>query len=249
MPVSSYLDWVKVGSDSSRYPLPTTHYLHQTMIFVNFKTYEEGSGQKALNLTRIIEEIAHETQIKIIPVVQVIDAEEIISATKLEVWIQHVDPVSFGPNTGWTLPEEAVRIGVRGVFLNHSEHKFTDWDGLVKAVARCREVDLKTLVFASDVEEFKNVLTLTPTYAAYEPSELIGSTETSVAQAKPEVISEVSELSKKAGIPLVVGAGVHSMEDVKKSLELGAVGVAVATDVVKAEDPKKELLDLAEGFK
>jgi len=30
---------------------------------------------------------------------------------------------------------------------------------------------------------------------------------------------------------------------------LGAVGVAVATDVVKAEDPKKELLDLAEGFK
>ncbi|KKR37790.1 MAG: hypothetical protein UT72_C0032G0001, partial [Candidatus Woesebacteria bacterium GW2011_GWB1_40_101] len=33
------------------------------MIFVNFKTYEEGSGQKALNLTRIIEEIAHETQI------------------------------------------------------------------------------------------------------------------------------------------------------------------------------------------
>ena len=219
------------------------------MIFVNYKTYEEGSGQKALNLTRVIEEIAHETQIKIIPVVQGIDAEEIISATKLEVWIQHVDPISFGPNTGWTLPEEAVRIGVRGVFLNHSEHKFEDKDGLSKAVAKCKEVDLKTLVFADDIEEFKKVLVLTPTYVAYEPPELVGSTEISVAQAKPEVISQASELAKQAGIPLIVGAGVHSMDDVKKSLELGAVGVAVSTDVVKAEDPKKELLDLVEGFR
>lgn len=219
------------------------------MIFVNFKTYEEGSGRKAIALVRTLEEVAHETQIKIIPTVQVIDAEEIINSTKLEVWIQHVDSISFGPNTGWTLPEEAVRIGVRGVFLNHSEHKFEDWDALVKAVAKCREVDLKALVFASDIEEFKKVLTLTPTYAAYEPPELIGSTETSVAAAKPEVISEAAELARGAGIPLVVGAGVHSRDDVKKSLELGAVGVAVATDVVKAEDPQKELLDLAEGFK
>jgi thiamine monophosphate synthase len=32
-------------------------------------------------------------------------------------------------------------------------------------------------------------------------------------------------------------------------LELGASGVAVATDIVKAQDPQKELLELAEGFK
>jgi len=46
-----------------------------------------------------------------------------------------------------------------------------------------------------------------------------------------------------------VGAGIHELTDVKKSMELGAVGVAVATDIVKAVDPKKELLDLVEGFK
>ena len=39
------------------------------------------------------------------------------------------------------------------------------------------------------------------------------------------------------------------MDDVRKSLELGAVGVAVASDIVKSEDPKKEILDLIEGFK
>lgn len=219
------------------------------MIFVNFKAYKEGSGQAALALTRILEEVAHLTQIKIIPVVQIIDAEAVIAATQLEVWIQHIDPVSYGPYTGWTLPEEAVRVGIRGVFLNHSEHKFPNIDDLNKAVARCREVDLKTLVFASDLEELKGILELKPTYVAYEPPEFIGSTTISVATAQPEVIAKASVLTKESGIPLVVGAGINSKDDVKKSLEMGAVGVAVATDVVKAVDPRKEILDLTEGFK
>lgn len=219
------------------------------MIFVNFKTYEQGSGQKALVLTKILEEVAHATQVKIIPVVQIIDAEMVVNSTQLEVWIQHIDPVSYGPYTGWTLPEEAVRIGVRGVFLNHSEHKFSEWGELTKGVLRCREVDLKTLVFAGDLEELKKVLELTPTFVAYEPPELVGNTETSVAQAEPEIIAKASVLAKEAGIPLIVGAGINSRDDVRKSLELGAVGVAVATDVVKAEDPGKEILDLTEGFR
>jgi len=123
-----------------------------------------------------------------------------------------------------------------------------DFEDLAKAVARCLEVDLKTLVFASDLEELKRVLTLKPTYVAYEPPELIGSTTTSVATSQPEIIAKASVLTKEAGIPLIVGAGIASKEDVKKSLELGAVGVAVATDVVKAEDPKKEIVDLTQGF-
>lgn len=219
------------------------------MIFINFKTYAEGSGQKAVSLTKILEEVAHSTQVKIVPVVQIIDAEIVVNSTRLEVWIQHIDPVSYGPYTGWTLPEEAVRVGIRGVFLNHSEHKFGNWEDLIKAVSRCREVDLKTLVFAGDVEELKKVLELKPTFAAYEPPELVGSTETSVARAEPEIIAKASVLAKEAGIPLIVGAGINSRDDVRKSLELGAVGVAVATDVVKAVDPRKELVDLTEGFR
>lgn len=218
------------------------------MIFINFKTFSEGSGQQAIALTRILEEVAHETQVKIIPVVQIIDAEMVVNSTQLEVWIQHIDPVTHGAYTGWDVPEEAVRVGVRGVFLNHSEHKFENWDELVKANARCREVDLKTLVFASDLEELKKILELKPTYVAYEPPELIGSTTNSVAQAEPEIIAKASVLTKEAGIPLIVGAGINSQNDVRTSLELGAVGVAVATDVVKAVDPKKELIDLTQGF-
>lgn len=219
------------------------------MIFVNFKTFAEGSGQKGLALTRILEETAHITQVKIVPVVQVIDAEAIVASTQLEVWIQHIDPVNYGAYTGWTLPEEAIRIGVRGVFLNHSEHKFPDKNELAKAVERSKEVDLKTLVFAGDLDELKDVLGLKPTFVCYEPPELVGSATISVASAQPEIIAKASVLTKEAGIPLIVGAGIKSRQDVKKSLELGAVGVAVATDIVKASDPKAEIMDLTEGFK
>jgi triosephosphate isomerase len=219
------------------------------MIFVNYKTFEESSGPKALLLTKIIEEVAHESQVKIIPVVQIIDAESVISLAKIEIWIQHIDPLSYGAHTGWTLPEEAARIGVSGVFLNHSEHKFDSFDALKNANDKAKSVNLKTLIFAGSVDELRQITGISPTYVAYEPPELVGSVTTSVAQAQPEIVAQAVEIAKGASLPLIVGAGIHDLDDVKKSLELGAVGVAVATDVVKAADPRKELTELTEGFK
>lgn len=219
------------------------------MIFVNFKTYQESSGQNAIFLTKKLEEAAHESQIKIIPVVQAIDAKEVLKSTTSEVWLQHVDPIDYGAHTGWTLPAEVANIGISGVFLNHSEHKFGDLESLRKANEQCLSLNLKTLIFAGNMDELKKIIEFKPTYVAYEPPELVGSTSTSVARSQPEIISEAAQIARKGGEPLIVGAGVSSFEDVKKSVELGAVGVAIATAVVKAPDPKAKLLELVEGFK
>ncbi len=219
------------------------------MIFVNYKTFEEGTGENAVALTKALEEAAHESQVKIIPVVSIIDAEKVVASTTLEVWIQHVDPISFGPHTGWTLPDEAAKVGISGVFLNHSEHKFDNFEELRLANEKAMSANLKTLIFAGTLDELKEVCRLSPTYVAYEPPELVGSTTTSVAEAQPEIISQAAEIARGAGLPLVVGAGVSSTLDVKKSVELGAVGVAIATAVVKSPDPKAKLLELTEGFK
>jgi triosephosphate isomerase len=219
------------------------------MIFINYKTYEEGTGPKALSLTKILEEVAHSSQVKIIPVVQTIDAESIVAGTTLEVWIQHIDPIAYGAHTGWTLPDEAARIGISGVFLNHSEHKFDNIENLRVANEKAMVANLRTLIFASDIEELKKICELKPTYVAYEPAELVGSTTTSVAQAKPEIVSQAAEIAKGFGLPLIVGAGIHSQEDIRKSLSLGAVGFAIATNIVKAEDPKSALLELVGGYK
>jgi triosephosphate isomerase len=219
------------------------------MIFINFKTYEEGSGRNALKLVGVLNEVACQTQVKIIPVVQATDIREVVGSTKLEVWTQTIDPVSHGAHTGAILAEAVFEDGAKGTFLNHSEARFVNFEEIKMAVERANQVGLKTLVFAKDLGELRQVSQLKPTYVAYEPPELIGSTTISVTEARPEIISQSVEIAKSFGIPLIVGAGVHSQNDIKKSLQLGAAGVAVATDIVKAQDPKRELLDLTEGFK
>lgn len=218
------------------------------MIFVNYKTYEESTGPNAVLLTKALEEAAHESQIKIIPVVQASDIKEVVSSSTLEIWSQKIDPVSFGAHTGSIIPEAVLDDGARGTFLNHSEQRFETFDELAKASDRAKEVGLKTLIFAKDLEELKNISSLSPDYLAYEPPELVGSTTTSVAQAEPEVIGKAVEIAKLASLPLIVGAGIHSEEDIRKSLSLGAVGFAIATNIVKAEDPKAAILELIKGY-
>lgn len=219
------------------------------MIFVNYKTYEESSGDKALELTKIIEEVAKTSQIKIIPVVQSLDLKEVVSGTSLEVWVQKVDPVEFGAHTGAIIPQEILDSGAKGTFLNHSENKIEDFEKLQNTVKLCREIGLKTLVFAGNIEELKRNLDTNPDFISYEPPELVGSTDTSVSKAEPEIISEAANIAKDAGIPLIIGAGVKTSEDIRIGLKLGAAGFAIASGIVKAEDPKKELIELAEGYK
>lgn len=218
------------------------------MIFVNYKTYSEGTGERAIQITKILESVAHETQIKIIPVVQAMDLREIVAQTTLEVWVQKIDAVEPGAHTGSIIAEAVLEDGASGTFLNHSEARPESFEELAKAFDRAKTAGLRTLIFAKDIEELKNVSSLNPNYLAYEPPELIGSATTSVSQARPEIIKEASEIARFAGIPLIVGAGVHSRGDVRKSLEMGATGIAVASDIMKAEDPRKELIDLANGF-
>lgn len=203
----------------------------------------------AVSLTTVLEETSKEEGIKIVPVVQALDAEMVIDSTGLDVWVQHIDPISYGAHTGWTLPEEVLRIGAKGVFLNHSEHKFDDFDNLKKAMERCREVGLSTLIFAEDVEELQKIVELKPDFVSYEPPELVGSEETSVSEAKPEVIGEAATVAKENSLPLIVGAGVKTRKDVSVALDMGAIGIAVASSIVKSDTPKKAVLELIAGFK
>jgi triosephosphate isomerase len=218
------------------------------MIFINFKTYEEGTGVNAIHLSKVLEEVATDTQMKIIPVVQADDVREVAQSVKLEVWSQHIDPYEYGAHTGGIIAEGVKEDGAAGTFLNHSERKFDNFENLQKAHERAKSVGLKTLIFAGDIEELLKVIELTPDFVSYEPPELVGSKTTSVAREKPEVIAKAVEIARRKGLPLIVGAGIKSEEDIRRSLELGASGFAIASDIVKADNPKAELLELVKGY-
>jgi triosephosphate isomerase (TIM) len=219
------------------------------MIFVNFKTYQEGSGPMGVSLVSKLEEVTRESGVPVIPVVQVINLKEIMSVTKLPVWVQHVDGVTYGAYTGSVLPEEVVRMGARGTILNHSERRIENKELLAFSVSRAKEVGLEVLVCAQNTYELAEAVSYRPTYVAYEPPEFIGNTQKSVSSERIDIVAEAVDICNQAGVPLLVGAGVHNRDDVRKSVELGARGILLATYVMKADDPYAAGMELAAGFK
>ena len=214
------------------------------MIVVNFKTYKETTGYRAVNLARICKRVMEDTGIRIVAVPQIADLRNCVE-TGAECWVQHVDPVEQGKNTGWITVEEVEEAGALGTLLNHSEHKL-QWEALAKTMSLIAGMAFQACICAADPAEAVKVSELKPNYIAYEPPELVGSTDKSVSSEKPEIIEEVV---KAVTYPVLVGAGIHSIEDVKTAVRLGAKGILVATDVVLAEGQEKELRILAEGFK
>ena len=195
------------------------------MIFVNFKTYQQGTGEAALSLAKICAEVEKETGVEIIPLVQAADIF-CLTSQGLIVWAQHV-----------------FAHGAKGVLLNHNEKKLSFKD--LKTMMT-KGQNFQTLICAESVEEGQQIAELKPDFLAYEPPELIGG-KVSVSESRPEIIQEF--VDKIKNMTILVGAGIHQQTDVKRALELGARGVLVSSDVVLAEDPKKELLDLAQVFK
>jgi triosephosphate isomerase len=215
------------------------------MIFVNFKTYEQGTGGAAVKLAEICTQVAKGASVKIIPVVQTADIFQVVRLIKIPVWVQHVDDIEFGANTGQTLPEAAKAAGAVGTLLNHSENKLP-MEIIGETIKRCYQVGLKTLVCSESVEEGKQIVQARPDFLAYEPPELIGR-DVSVSSVRVEVVRDFVEA--KLGIPVVIGAGIHSQADVRKGLKLGAKGFLVSSGVVLSKNPRKKLLDLTGGFK
>jgi triosephosphate isomerase len=214
------------------------------MIVVNFKTYKEATGYKAIDLARICRKVAEEFKVRIIAVPQLADLRNCVE-TGVDCWVQHVDPVEQGKNTGWVTREDVEEAGAKGTLLNHAEHKLPP-EVLAKTMELIAGYAFEGCVCASSPEEAAMVFKLAPDYIAYEPPELIGSREKSVATEKPEIIEQVV---KSVWVPVLIGAGVHSAEDVKAGLKLGARGILLATDVVLAENPEEELRKLAAAFK
>jgi len=215
------------------------------MIFVNFKTYQSGTGEKAVALAKICQKVAKKAKIAVIPVVQAVDLFRLTSQG-LAVWAQHVDDIDFGPNTGQILPQAVVEAGAKGTLLNHSENQLP-LEMIKEIIKKCQLLKLKTLVCADNLEEAKAIVKARPDFLVYEPPEFIGSQTASVATAKPEVIKDFVKEIKNVSV--LVGAGIHSQKDVKIAIKLGAKGILVSSDVVLAKNPEKELLDLAGGFR
>jgi len=218
------------------------------LILVNFKTYLEATGRRAVRLAKLAEEVTHECDVCIAVAPQFTDIYRMAQEVDVPIFAQHMDFVEPGSFTGHVLPESIKEAGAVGTLINHSERrlKLADIDA---TIARTREVDLLSVVCANNAAVSAAASALKPDQIAVEPPELIG-TGIPVSKAKPEVVTGTVELIKRINPDVVVlcGAGITRGEDVAAALRLGTEGVLVASGVVKAKDPYKVLVEFAEAI-
>jgi triosephosphate isomerase len=223
--------------------------LQAPMIIINFKTYLEATGQRAIELAKKAEKVARETGITTGVAPQFADIASVARTVDIPVFAQHVDPIKPGGFTGHVLAKSVKEAGAVGTLINHSERqlKLSDIDEIIKLT---KEQGLISCVCANNPSISTAAATLKPDAIAIEPPELIG-TGIPVSKAKPEVITNTIKLVRKVNskVTILCGAGISHGEDVAAALKLGTQGVLVASGIVKAKDPYtiiREFADAAE---
>jgi len=216
--------------------------MSRNKLIINFKAYEEASGDKAYRLGKAFEQLDCSDNIIVAP--DLVDTSK-VSELDLKVYSQHVDGKNPGSNTGSVTAESLASSNIQGAIINHSERRL-DYEKIKDSVEACKEYDLETVICAQNLDEVEKYSKLEPDCVAFEPPELIGG-DTPVSEAEPEIIKEAVDRTVD-GVDTLTGAGIKTFEDVRKSIELGCKGVLIASGVVKSENPVKKVKELCKGL-
>ena len=222
--------------------------LKTPVIVLNVKTYDQAIGAKVIEIAKIMEEVGKQTGVSMAIAVQATDIYRVKNAVSIPVWAEHIDPISPGSHTGWTLPEAVKDAGAAGTLINHSEHRLTLAE-IDACLSKANQTGLDNIVCTNNVATSKAAAVLNPQFVAVEPPELIGG-DISVTTADPDIVSGSVKAVKSVNksVKVLCGAGVKNGKDVSKALELGSEGVLLASGVVKATDKKAVIIDLAAGI-
>jgi len=217
------------------------------IIIINFKTYAEATGVRAVRLSQICRSVAMKHGKRIIISPQFTDIYRIAAEASAytPVFAQHIDD-GIGKFTGSVSPLAVKEAGAVGTLLNHSERRLPI-EEIGKRIRAAKTHGLMSLCFADSIEESLKIEAFAPEMIAYEPPELVG-TGISVSTAKPSQITDfVSKVTPR--VRRLVGAGISNAGDVKKALELGADGWGVSSAFTKSHDPESILNELVEASK
>lgn len=214
--------------------------LRTPFFVVNPKAYLYG--EEAVKLAKVADELAGKLDLDILFTVQQIDAVRVKQETNhLFVTVQHLDGIEIGRGMGYILPEAVAAAGVTATFLNHAEHPLTLHD-LANAMKRADELGILTIVCADSIAEAKAVASLNPDIIVCEPTELIGTGQTSDQSYMERTNQTIRQINPE--IKILQAAGISTIADVEKALRSGADGTGGTSGIVCALDPAKILTDM-----
>ncbi len=196
-------------------------------------------GENMLKLAKAADRASEKYDVRIILTPQPTDIYMLAKELKhVLIFAQHMDPITVGRGLGSILPEAVKAAGARGVMLNHAEKPMTLAD-LNKAIKRADEVGLATIVCADSIKEAEAIAMLSPNIIVAEPTELIGTGQTS---DEAYVIATTSAIKKiNPDIQVLQGAGIKNGNDVYRTIKAGADATGTTSGIMKAEDPEAML--------
>jgi triosephosphate isomerase len=223
--------------------------LQTPIIIINFKTFLESTGQKAVVLAKNAEKASKETGANIVLAPQFCDISLIAEAVEIPVFAQHIDPIKPGSSTGHILAEAVKEAGAVGTLVNHAERqlKLSEIEAIISLT---RQKDLISCVCTNNPITTAGVAAMRPDIVSFEPPELIGS-GIAVSKAQPQIVTNTVSLVRKVNsdVAILCGAGVSQGEDVSEALKLGTQGVLVASAIVKAKNQYSILRAFADATK
>jgi triosephosphate isomerase len=219
--------------------------MRDPIFIINFKTYRNGTGKRALVLANVAEDIALETNTNICVAVEAASIYMISKMVTIPVFAQHVDCIDFGSYTGHILAESIKEHGGKGTLLNHPEKKI-DRTMLAKYLRKCRATGLKSVVCVSSINEGKEAARLNPDFIALEDEFSIDLT----SRIRPEFLSQfVSEFSGVHRCGLLCATGIFDGNDVRTIMRLGMDGIIVSSSIVNSQKPREKIMDMAHALR
>lgn len=193
-------------------------------------------GERMLKLAKAADEASDKYDVRIILTVQPSDIYLLAKETKhVLIFAQHMDPISIGRGNGSILPEALKAAGAVGVILNHAEKPMTLAE-LAQAIKRADEVGLLSMVCADSIREAEAIAHLAPNIIVAEPTELIGTGQTSDEEY---VIATTSAIKKvNPDIQVLQAAGIKDGRDVYKTIKAGADATGTTSGIMKADNPE-----------
>ena len=192
-------------------------------------------GEKMLALAKVIDKTAMKYDVDVIVTPQYTDIKLLADNTeRILVFAQHMDYLPVGRGLGSVLPEAVKAAGAVGVMLNHAEKPLT-MDAIKKTIERADEVGLGTIVCADTIEDVQEIAKMNPNLIVAEPTNLIGTGQTSDSNYVTETIRIVREINPD--IMVLQGAGISNGQDVYNTIKLGAQATGSTSGIIKAADP------------
>ena len=208
------------------------------MIFINFKSYASGTGEKAIKIASFCQKYS-KTSTVLVPAVQATDLFRLSKALTVPIWAQSADAKEPFQNTGHITPFALKESHAAGFFINHTDHPKTAKE-IKQLVVMAKNQALQTLIFAKNEQELNEYDQFGANYLSLEDPSLIASDTAMVDKYETQLRS----LSQTLETPFVIGAGIRTKEHYRKALGLGAVGVVLSSQIMEAEDPEKAIREL-----